>query len=228
MMKILPHGRTSKAPLFWACVLLVPGGCAASPYSNPTGAHSKPIDFPNRDLIEHYTIYECLLENGDVEKELSFGVTITEKIEREGDNFPVYRVPENKMVWLSDWSFNVTAHHHHYVDHSGAGGSLGRITNSGEYVFVLNCAVRSGDMTIFSPARPIRYLPGETIAVCFHHLGKKTADLACRATMRFMEVDAPAERLKTRFGDWSAHKSDQGLDDWLDQTVREQDFRAER
>ena len=179
---------------------------------------------PNRDVIESLTIYECLTEAGEVEKEISFGVTLSDQIEREGDNFPIYRVPANKMVWLSDWSFNVSAHGVHYVDHCGAGGSLGRILANGEYVYVLNCAVRSGDMRIFSPARPIRYLADEWISVCFHHLGERV-DLACRATFRFTEIDAPGPRLKTRFGDWSRDRDSQSLEVWFDHESQKQDFR---
>ena len=178
----------------------------------------------SRRLIEGYTIYECLTEEGDVEKELSFGVRLTKDSDRETDNFPAYCVPENKMVWLSDWSSNVTAAQYHFVDHSGAGGSLGRVTRNGEYVFVLNCAVRTGEMKIFSPSRPIRYLSGEWIAVCFHHLGYPV-DLACRATLRFTEVSSDGKGLRTRYGDWSRNVSTKDLDEWLSKEFLQQPFR---
>jgi hypothetical protein len=51
------------------------------------------------------------------------------------------------------------------------GGSLGRITGEGRYIYVLNCVVHAGGMKIFSPARSIRYLADEWMAVCFHHIG---------------------------------------------------------
>ncbi|MDA1280693.1 MAG: hypothetical protein O3B95_11780, partial [Chloroflexi bacterium] len=125
--------------------------------------------------------------------------------ERRGDSFPVYEVPHGKMVWLSDWSFNSGGP----LDHSvSAGGSLGRITTESAYIYVLNCSVSGGEMEIYSPSRPIRYLPGEWIATCFHHMGD-AVDLLVRATFRFIEVPSPRDTFKTTvFNWWAKDKSD--------------------
>ena len=84
------------------------------------------------------------------------------------------------------------------------GGSLGRILPQGGYVYVLNCAVRGGEMEIYSPARPIRYLAGEWIALCFHHISGEPLNLQMRATLRCSEVDALSPSLKTHFHQWAA------------------------
>ncbi len=162
----------------------------------------------NFHSIRSYTEYQCVVDEKTVEKELSFHVNLGPSTERRGDSFPVYEVPQDKMVWLSDWSFNggwiVTRQ-------LSMGGSLGRITTTGEYVYVLNCAVYSGEMQIYSPARPIRYLSGEWIAVCFHHMGLPL-DVQVRATFRFTEVPAPDKPLPTKTINWAAKSDDERFD----------------
>ena len=56
----------------------------------------------------------------------------------------------------------------------------------------LNCAVFSGEMQPWTLPRPVRYLPGQWIAVCFHHTGE-AVDTQVRATFRLVEVPAPEE-----------------------------------
>jgi hypothetical protein len=135
-----------------------------------------------------------------VEREISFHVDLGPGTERRGDSFPVWQVPPGRMAWLSDWSFNggdvVTRE-------LSLGGSLGRITTEGQYIFVLNAAVFSGEMTVYSPARPIRYLPGEWLAVCWHHMGAPL-DVKVRATFRLVEVPAPEEPMETSVFSWWA------------------------
>ena len=166
----------------------------------------------NRERIRSYTAYECRVDEQTVERELSFHAHLSAENprafpkdlddERRGDVYPVIQVPADRMVWLSDWSFNAGSWY--LLDRAVAiGGSLGRITPEGEYVFVLNCAVRGGEMEMYAPARPIRYLAGEWIAFCFHHIGEP---LHCqiRASMRFTEGNAPEPPLGTRFFHWHA------------------------
>jgi hypothetical protein len=170
----------------------------------------------NQRRIRSYTSYECRLDDGAIEREISFHVHLSCQHprgfprdlddERQGDNYPVYEVPEGRMVWLSDWSFNAGSWW--CLDRSVAvGGSLGRIIRDGAYVYVLNCAVRGGEMEIYSPARPIRYLPGEWIAFCFHHLGE-ALNVQMRATLRFTEVDAPDPLPSTHLRHWGAEKEE--------------------
>jgi len=157
----------------------------------------------NHRSIRSYTAYECVIDENTVERELSFHVDLGPHTERRGDVFAVYEVPQGKMLWLSDWSFNGG-----WIptQQLSIGGSLGRITPSGHYVYVLNAAVYSGDMEIYSPARPIRYLAGEWIAVCFHHQGIPM-DIKARATFRFVEV-MEAKVYRTRVADWGAKAGD--------------------
>jgi len=162
----------------------------------------------NLRSIRSYTMYECLVDENSLEKEVSFHVNLGPSTERRGDSFPVYEVPSDKMVWLSDWSFNGGWLP---TQQLSLGGSLGRITTSGQYVYVLNCAVYSAEMQIYSPARPIRYLPGEWIAVCFHHMGLPL-DIQMRATFRFTEVPAPERRIETRVFEWAAKSSEERFD----------------
>lgn len=154
----------------------------------------------NYKSIRSFTSYCCVVDDDTVEKEISFHVDLGPSTERKGDVFPVYETPRGKMVWLSDWSFNggwiLTRE-------LAIGGSLGRITCDNNYIYVLNCAVFSGEMEIYSPARPIRYLPGEWIAVCFHQIGK-LMDIQMRATFRFTEVPASPETFETTVFDWRA------------------------
>ena len=124
----------------------------------------------NYRLIDSYSSYSFQADADTAEKQVSFGVSLGPSTERQGDLFPVYQVPQDKMVWLSDWSFNI---HTYPCPELSVGGSLGRITNGSVYTYVLNCAVFAGEMKIFSPARSIRYLGGDWIAACFHQLGKE-------------------------------------------------------
>lgn len=155
----------------------------------------------NRKQIRSYTSYESVVNPELTEREISFHVVIDDKIPRQGDVFPVYRIPSGKMAWLSDWSFNINAPRG--VSGKGAGGSLGRIIADGHYVYVLNCAAGTNEMQIYSPSQPIRYLPEQWIAVCFHQLAS-AGPLACRATFRFTEVPAPKMLPVTRLIDWWA------------------------
>jgi len=154
----------------------------------------------NYRSIRSFTSYTCQVDKTTVEKEISFSVEIGPSTERKGDVFPVYEVPEGSMAWLSDWSFNSGGPLNRAVS---VGGSLGRITRESKYIYVLNCSVSAGEMEIYSPARAIRYLPGEWIAVCFHHMGEPL-DVAMRATFRFTEVPCPKNDFKTEVFHWGA------------------------
>lgn len=152
----------------------------------------------NYHTIRSFTTYACQVDDDTVEKEISFHVMLGPHTERKQDTFPVYRIPEGKMVWLSDWSFNAG---HVRCPELCVGGSLGRICGEGRYIYVLNCAVEAGEMEIFSPARPIRYLADEWLAVCFHHMGVPM-DLGVRATFRFTEVTGPDKPFETETFNW--------------------------
>jgi len=162
----------------------------------------------NHQSIRSYTAYACEVDGDTVEREVSFHVDLGPGTERKGDVFPVHRIPDGKMAWLSDWSFNggwiLTRE-------LAIGGSLGRITPDNHYIYVLNCAVFSGEMKVYSPSSPIRYLPGEWIAVCFHQIGKRL-DIAMRATFRFTEVPAPEPPLRTSVFDWNAKRKDEAIE----------------
>jgi hypothetical protein len=159
----------------------------------------------NYRTIKSYTNYACTTPDGAVEREVSFHVDLGPSTERKGDVFPVYQVPTGKMACLSDWSFNggwlLTRE-------LAIGGSLGRITAQNDYIYVLNCAVYSGEMEVYSPSRPIRYLPGEWIAVCFHQIGKPL-DIQMRATFRFTETPAPEKPFETKVFNWEAGRKDE-------------------
>jgi hypothetical protein len=159
----------------------------------------------NHRSIRSFTSYTCEVDGDTLEKEISCHVALGPSTERQGDSFPVYEVPDGKMVWLSDWSFNSGGP----LDRSvSAGGSLGRITTESAYIYVLNCSVSDGEMEIFSPARPIRYLPGEWISICLHHMGGPVY-LLVRATFRFTEVPSPQDRFETTvFNWWAKDKGD--------------------
>lgn len=154
----------------------------------------------NYRLIRSFTEYRCEVDADTVEKEISFHVAHGPSIARKGDVFPVYEIPAGKMIWLSDWSFNTGGP----LDiATSIGGSLGRVTQDLQYSYVLNCAVSAGEMKIYSPARPVRYIAGEWLAVCFHHHGAPI-DLNVRATFRFSEVPAPIVPFKTELYEWQA------------------------
>jgi len=154
----------------------------------------------NYRSIRSYTSYACEVDADTTEREASFHVALGPSTERRGDVFPVYEIPADRMAWVSDWSFNSGGPLNTAL---AIGGSLGRITRESQYVFVLNCSVSAGEMKIFSPARAIRYLPGEWISVCFHHMGAPL-DTVIRATFRFVETPAPESPLPTRYFDWWA------------------------
>lgn len=154
----------------------------------------------NYRSIRSFTSYACEVDQTTLEKEISFHVVLGPLTERRADCFPVYEVPEGKMVWLSDWSFNTGGPVNLAIS---VGGSLGRITTTSQYIYVLNCSVSAGEMEIYSPARPIRYLPGEWLAVCWHHMGDPL-DLCVRGTFRLIEVPCPPHDFKTEEFDWQA------------------------
>ena len=154
----------------------------------------------NYRSIRSFTSYTCEVDETTLEKEVSFHVALGPSTERKGDCFPVYEVPEGTMVWLSDWSFNSGGPLNRAAS---VGGSLGRITTDSQYIYVLNCSVSAGEMEVYSPARAIRYLPGEWLAVCFHHMGAPL-DLVVRATFRFAEIPSPESDFKTQVFDWCA------------------------
>ena len=162
----------------------------------------------NQRSIRSMTFYSYYVDEKTTEREMSFHVALGPSTERRGDIFPVYEIPKGKMAMLSDWSFNGEKP----VDgRLVIGGSLGRITRESNYSFVLNAAVDAGEMEIYSPAREIRYLPEEWIAVCFHHLGDPI-DIRARATFRFIEVPAPEGSYKTEFLRWKAKDSEDRFD----------------
>ena len=158
----------------------------------------------NYRSIRSYTRYACEVDTDTFEKEVSFHVAIGPSTERKGDNFPVYHVPDGKMLWLSDWTFCANGQ---FNPATHIGGCLGRITPESQYIYVLNCVVSAGETKLFSPARPIRYLPDEWLAVCFHHTGEPL-DLLMRATFRFTEVPCAADKFKTEVFDWAAKRED--------------------
>lgn len=158
----------------------------------------------NHKSIRSFTEYACHVNDDTLEKEISFHVIVGPSTQRRGDSFPVYQIPESRMAWLSDWSLNSGGPLNPVVS---VGGSLGRITTNSQYTYVLNCSVSGGEMKVFSPARPVRYLPGEWIAVCLHHMGE-AVDLLVRATFRFTEIPSPKNALKTGVLDWCAKDKD--------------------
>ncbi len=159
----------------------------------------------NYHTIRSFTSYDCKVDDDTVEKEISFHVMLGPNTERKQNTFPFYRVPDGKMVWLSDWSFNSGSE---ICPELIVGGSLGRITGEGRYIYVLNCAVHAGEMKIFSPARSIRYLADEWMAVCFHHIGV-SLDIGVRATFRFTEVAGPDTPYETETFNWQAREKDE-------------------
>ena len=158
----------------------------------------------NYHSIRSFTSYTCKVDDRTLEKEISFHVNLGPSTERKDDSFPVYRIPDGKMIWLSDWSFNAGAE---ICRELVVGGSLGRITRDGHYIYVLNCSVYAGEMEIYSPARPIRYLADEWLVVCFHHMGVGL-DLGVRATFRFTEVSGPDKPFETEVFRWGAKDKD--------------------
>jgi hypothetical protein len=84
----------------------------------------------NLNSIKSYSFYSCELPDGCIEQELSFCVPLGPGTERRGDVFPFYRVPENKVIELTDWSFNTGGPENNCV------GSRGQRT----------CTVRSDPM----------------------------------------------------------------------------------
>ena len=158
---------------------------------------SENLEFNYRS-IRSFTSYACQVDDATVEREISFHVNLGPSHERRGDCFPVHQVPQGRMAWLSDWSFNTGGPLNRAVS---VGGSLGRITAESQYIYVLNCSVSAGEMRIFSPSRPIRYLANEWLSVCFHHMGEPL-DLPVRATFRFTEVPGPKDPHKTEVFSW--------------------------
>ena len=171
----------------------------------------------NYRSIRSFASYTCKVDETTLEKEIAFHVDLGPSTERKGDSFPVYEVPDGKMVWLSDWSFNSGGPLNRAVS---VGGSLGRITPDsydlpvkeidfrGNQIFygpgiVLNCAISAGETEMYSPARPIRYVSGEWLSVCFHHMGEPL-DVGVRATFRFTEVPSPKDTFKTKVFNWRA------------------------
>lgn len=158
----------------------------------------------NYRSIRAFTSYECRVDTNTIEREISFHVDLGPSTERRGDIFPVHLVPQGRMCWLSDWSFNVSDP---ITGSLFVGGSLGRITADNQYIYVLNCSVQAGDMKIFSPARPIRFPDGEWLAVCFHQIGIPY-DVVARATFRLTEVPMPPEQLEISAFHWWSHGPD--------------------
>jgi hypothetical protein len=172
----------------------------APPPADDGGNLSEALRF-NYHTIRSFTSYAVQVDEETLEREISFHIDLGPHTERKGDSFPVWRVPAGRMAWLSDWSFNGG---HLVTRELSLGGSLGRITTEGHYIFVLNAAVYSGEMAVYSPARPIRYLPGEWLAVCWHHMGIPL-DVQVRATFRLVEVPAPATLGEYSTYSWWTH-----------------------
>ena len=153
----------------------------------------------NHRTIRSFTSYACDLGDGTVERELSFHVDLGPATERRGDVFPVWETPPGRMSLLSDWSFNGG---HVLTRQVVIGGSLGRLAAEGHYSYVLNCTVFSGEMQPWTLTRPVRYLPAQWLAVCFHHTGLPL-DLSIRATFRLVEVPAPEEAFQVETWEWA-------------------------
>ena len=142
----------------------------------------------NQKLITDWVLYRYPLfdQEGDG-IDLTWCVIIdNERIERRGDSYPVYEVPEGKMalldefVWCPAWASEETV----------VGGSVGRVTLEGQYHITINAAAHSMQTFHLSLRRPIPYFAGEWIGACPHLIGKAERS-AFRMTMRFREVPMP-------------------------------------
>ena len=150
----------------------------------------------NQKLINDISIYRYpLMEQKGDGVELTWCVVIEDgKIERKGDNYPVYEVPSGRIVlldecvWCPAWASKETV----------VGGSIGRITINGKYHIILNVAACSLETFYLSMRRPIPYFSEEWIAACPHLLGKKER-VAFRMTMRFRELPAPKNAKSGKF-----------------------------
>ena len=142
----------------------------------------------NRKLIGEICLYRYpLMEQEGDGVDLTWCVIIDDnKIERKGDDYPIYEVPSGKIVLLDEFVWcPVSTSVETFV-----GGSVGRITTEGQYHITLNVVSRSLETPHMSLRRPIPYFSGEWIAACPHLLGKKERS-AFRMTMRFRELLAP-------------------------------------
>jgi hypothetical protein len=145
------------------------------------------IEF-NRKLITDWMLYRYRLLDQEGEGiDLTWCVVIdNEQIERKGDNYPVYEVPEGKMVlldefvWCPAWASPETV----------VGGSVGRVTLDGRYHITINAGCRSMEVLHVPLKRPIPYFAGEWIGACPHLIGKAERS-AFRMTMRFREIPMP-------------------------------------
>lgn len=150
----------------------------------------------NKDLINEISVYRYpLMEQEGDGVDLTWCVAIdNDKIERKGDNYPIYEVPSativllDEFVWFPGWASPETI----------VTGSIGRVTTAGQYHITLNAAARSLETFHLSMRRPIPYFSGEWIAACPHLLGKKERT-AFRMTMRFRELPEPKNAGRGKF-----------------------------
>ena len=150
----------------------------------------------NQGLINEISIYRYpLMEQEGEGVDLTWCVAIdNDKIERKGDNYPIYEVPSGRIVlldecvWFPGWASQETI----------VNGSIGRVTTTGQYHITLNASARGQETFHLSMRRPISYFRGEWIAACPHLLGKKERT-AFRMTMRFRELPEPKNAKRGKF-----------------------------
>jgi hypothetical protein len=143
----------------------------------------------NRKLVKDAVLYRYPLWDADGD-----GVDMTcyveidnEKIPRRGDCYPVYEVPEGKLVLLDQFAWWPSGE---ASTETIAGGSIGRVTLEGGYHITLNAAARSLHTQHVTLARPVPYFAGEWIGMC-PHLEGRLEPCAFRITLRFRECPTP-------------------------------------
>jgi hypothetical protein len=142
----------------------------------------------NYQRIDSFTAYAYQADDKTVEKYLSFAIDIGPSFECKGNVYPAYRVPKGKMVLVQDWSFDSGPV---VSQNTTIGGTIGRITANSRFIYGIMCGIYAGQEKGWNPGTPIRYLPGEWIAVCLQQWGEKV-DTRARATFKFVEVPASA------------------------------------
>ena len=98
-------------------------------------------------------LYGCRISREVVERELAATCLMREGA--TGEAVTLYEVPEGVQAWVTDFSWGAT---------DGEGPSqvvLGRLTTRGQFHPVVYLA----EGGCFSPSRPVRFLPGEGIAL---------------------------------------------------------------
>jgi hypothetical protein len=143
----------------------------------------------NRRLAVHSCLYRYPLWEEDGEGvDMTWCVVLDdEEIERKGDSFPVYEIPEGRLALLDEFVWSMSGG----TDETVVGGSVGRVTLDGHYHITINAAARSLETLHLPLKRPIPYFAGEWIGVCTHLLGDAHRS-SFRITLRFREYPMPA------------------------------------